>query len=63
MQIKYLKDAPLGATGEIHEVPDDQATVLITLGIAEVLTDKKTKAKKTDKTDKAQELDLDNEPT
>lgn len=52
MKIKYLKDAPLGQTGEIQDVPDDQAKVLITLGFAEILTDKKTKQTKpkTDKT-------------
>ena len=57
MQIKYLKDAPLGATGEIHEVPDDQAGVLITLGIAEPVNDKKPKQTKA-KTDKNAELEL-----
>lgn len=57
MQIKYLKDAPLGAMGETHEVPDDQAQVLITLGIAEALTDKKPKQAKA-KTDKTAELEL-----
>lgn len=40
MQIKYLKDAPLGAMGETAEVPDDQAQVLITLGIAKVYDEK-----------------------
>ncbi|MFA9487121.1 MULTISPECIES: DUF7302 family protein [Moraxella] len=57
MQIKYLKDAPLGATGETADVPDDQAKVLITLGIAEALTDKKPKRTKA-KTDKTAELEL-----
>lgn len=36
MQIKYLKDAPTTQTGDICEVPDDQAKVLIILGFAEV---------------------------
>lgn len=36
MQIKYLKDAPTAQTGDICEVPDDQAKVLIILGFAEV---------------------------
>lgn len=57
MQIKYLKDAPLGATGEISDVPDDQAKVLITLGIAEAVADKKPKPSKT-KTNKTAELEL-----
>lgn len=57
MQIKYLKDAPTAQTGDICEVPDDQAGVLITLGIAEALTDKKPKQTKA-KTDKNAELEL-----
>ncbi|AKG15610.2 hypothetical protein [Moraxella bovoculi] len=60
MQIKYLKDAPLGATGEIHEVEDSQARVLILLGIAEPAGNKKPKTTK--KTNKTQELDLTDEP-
>lgn len=56
MQIKYLKDAPLGATGEVREVEDSQAHVLIILGIAEPVSDKKTKTTK--KTDKTAELEL-----
>ncbi|MFB6347843.1 hypothetical protein ACFBZI_07605 [Moraxella sp. ZJ142] len=35
MKIKYLKPAPLGNTGDIGEVPDHHARVLIRLGIAE----------------------------
>lgn len=57
MQIKYLKDAPLGQAGETHDVPDDQAKVLITLGIAEAMADKKLKQTKP-KTDKPTELEL-----
>ena len=34
MQIKYLKDAPLGKKDDVAEVADDQANVLITLGYA-----------------------------
>lgn len=34
MQIKYLKDAPTAQTGDICEVPDDQAKALIILGFA-----------------------------
>lgn len=40
MQIKYLKDAPTAQTGDICEVPDDQAKVLIILGFAEVYDEK-----------------------
>lgn len=57
MQIKYLKDAPLGQTGEIQDVPDDQAKVLITLGFAEILTDKELKQAKP-KSKKTAELEL-----
>lgn len=35
MKIKYLQDAPRGNTGDMAEVPDAQANVLIKLGIAE----------------------------
>lgn len=35
MKIKYLKKAPRGMPGDIAEVPDHQAMVLIKLGVAE----------------------------
>lgn len=35
MKIKYLQDAPRGNKGDMAEVPDAQANVLIKLGIAE----------------------------
>ena len=35
MKIKYLQDAPRGNKGDMAEVPDIQANVLIMLGIAE----------------------------
>lgn len=35
LRIKYLKPAPLGSVGDVQEVPNDQANVLIRLGIAE----------------------------
>ena len=57
MQIKYLKDAPLGQAGETSDVPDDQAQVLITLGIAEPVANKRLKQTKP-KNDKNAELDL-----
>lgn len=40
MQIKYIKDAPLGKTGDIAEVADSEAQILITLGYAEEYKDK-----------------------
>lgn len=35
MKIKYLKKAPRGMPGDVAEVPDHQAMVLIKLGVAE----------------------------
>lgn len=35
MKIKYLKDAPQGKVGEVKEVYDPSAKVLIKLGFAE----------------------------
>ncbi len=57
MQIKYLKDAPLGQAGDIHDVPDDQAKVLIILGYAEPY-DNKPKRKTKATTENNTELDL-----
>ncbi|ELA08741.1 hypothetical protein MOMA_09286 [Moraxella macacae 0408225] len=34
MKIRYLKNAPLGQAGDIADIPDDQAKVLIALEIA-----------------------------
>lgn len=34
MQIKYIKDAPLGKTGDIADIAPDQAHILIALGYA-----------------------------
>lgn len=57
MQIKYLKDAPLGQAGDVGNVPDDQANVLIMLGYAERYDDKsKRKTKKSPENNT--ELDL-----
>ena len=58
MQIKYLKDAPLGKVGDVADVADDQAQILITLGYAK---EHKQRAK-TDKTDTQTDL-LTPEPT
>lgn len=35
MKIKYLSNAPAGKKGDVKEVPDNQANVLIKLGLAE----------------------------
>lgn len=52
MKITYLKDAPLGAVGDIADVPDDQANVLIKLGIAKEFNEPKTQTKRKTKADK-----------
>ena len=57
MQIKYLKDAPLGKAGDVAEVADDQAQILITLGYAK---EHKPRAK-SDKTDTQTDLLTDSE--
>lgn len=43
MKIKYLKDAPNANAGDVSEVVDNQAKVLIRLGIAEVYSEPKRK--------------------
>lgn len=61
MQITYLKDAPLGAVGETHDVPEPQARILIILGIAKPASNKATADKpkrKTKTTTQNSELDL-----
>lgn len=35
MKVKYLREAPRGNKGDVAEVPETQANVLIRLGIAE----------------------------
>ena len=52
MQIKYLKDAPLGKVGNVADVADDQAQILITLGYAK---EHKPRSK-SDKTDTQNDL-------
>ena len=59
MPIKYLKDAPLGKVGDVADVADDQAQILITLGYA-----KKYKPRsKSDKTDTQNDLLTDQNHT
>ena len=48
MKIKYLRDAPQGNKGDIAEVPDIQARVLILQGFAEEHKTRKTAKKNTD---------------
>jgi hypothetical protein len=45
MQIKYLRDAPLGKAGDIANVDDNVGNVLIILGYAEIYESKKRKTK------------------
>lgn len=59
MQIKYLKNAPLGQMGDIADIEESQANILITLGFAEKVVDKPKRQKsKSDKADKTAELEL-----
>lgn len=45
MLLKYLQDAPNQVKGDVVEVDDLQANVLIKLGFAEQVVSKPTKAK------------------
>ena len=55
LRIKYLKPAPLGSVGDVQEVPNDQAMVLIRLGIAEEHKPKRNKKSENDaKIDKSE---------
>lgn len=59
MKIKYLKNAPLGQIGDISDVEDSQAGVLITLGFAEAVVDKPKRQKsKSEKVDNNTTLEL-----
>ena len=49
MKILYLKDAPQGNAGDVAEVEDMAATVLIHLGFAEKFEEKQQKTTKTPK--------------
>ena len=60
MKVKYLREAPRGNKGDVAQVPDTQANVLIRLGIAEEYkapvkkpsaTKKKTAKTETDKSE------------
>lgn len=45
MKIKYLKNAPLGEVGEIADIDESEANVLIKLGFAENYQEPKPKTK------------------
>lgn len=49
MKVKYLKDAPLNKIGDVADVMDTHANVLIRAGIAEHYEAPKRKTKKDDK--------------
>lgn len=57
MQIKYLKDAPNANVGDIKDVADADAQVLIILGYAEPYDDKPKRKTKTSSENNT-ELDL-----
>lgn len=46
MKIKYLKMTHDSTTGDVKEIPDFQANVLIKLGVAEAFTEPKKAAPK-----------------
>ena len=47
MKIRYLKDAPQGNVGDVADVEDMAANVLIHLGFAEKIDEKQQKPTKT----------------
>ena len=51
MLIKYLKNAPNAYTGDVKDIPDEQAKVLILTGYAKEHSSKEAKART--KSDKA----------
>ena len=57
MLIKYLKNAPNAYAGDIKDIPDEQAKVLILTGYAKEHPSKETKARtKADKADTQTDL-------
>ena len=61
MQIKYLKDAPLGKKGDIATVNPMQANILIKLKIAKAYTPRKRKSDDDDSIDNSADDSVDNE--
>ena len=63
MLIKYLKNAPNAYAGDVKDIPDEQANVLILTGYAKEHSSKEAKARtKSDKADTQTDL-LTPEPT
>lgn len=55
MKIKYLKPTHDSNTGDIKEIPDIQANVLVKIGFAELYQEPKKAAQKTKKEVKTQD--------
>lgn len=55
MKIKYLKTTHDSNVGDVKEIPDSQANVLIKLKVAEVYTEPKKAAPRAKKEDKTKE--------
>lgn len=55
MKIKYLKTSHNANIGDVKEIPDFQANVLIKIGVAEVYKEPKKAAPKAKKEDKTKE--------
>lgn len=57
MLIKYLKNAPNAYAGDVKDIPDEQANVLILTGYAKEQLSKEAKARtKSDKADTQTDL-------
>lgn len=57
MLIKYLKNAPNAYAGDVKDIPDEQANVLILTGYAKEHSSKEAKARtKSDKADTQTDL-------
>ena len=64
MLIKYLKNAPNSYEGDIKDIPDEQANVLILTGYAKEHPSKEAKARtKSNKTDTQNDLLTDQNHT
>lgn len=55
MKIKYLKTTHDSSIGDVKEIPDFQANVLLKIGFAEVYKEPKKAAPKAKKEDKTKE--------
>ena len=60
MKIKYLKTTHDSNVGDVKEIPDFQANVLLKIGVAEAYVEPKKAAPKAKKEDKTKEQDVKN---